>query len=114
VIRGQNKRERENAKTLIFTITIMAPITRRAAREKTPPNQRHVGEYNTIKKDRFFNAYDQEHGEKSIPTIAIKSSTTEPTVKRWLHDRRLNGHNAHRHTRKRLKVLGYKSQVIKE
>jgi hypothetical protein len=35
---GQNKRERENAKTLIFTITIIAPITRRAARKETPPN----------------------------------------------------------------------------
>lgn len=87
----------------------MAPITRRAAREKTPPNQRHVGEYNTIKKDRFFNAYDREHGEKSIPTIAIESGTTKSTVKRWLHDRRLNRRDAHRHTRKRLKVLSYKS-----
>jgi transposase len=92
----------------------MAPITRRAAREKTPPNQRHVGEYDTIEKDRFFNAYDREHGEKSIPTIAIESGTTESTAKRWLHDRRLNGRDAHRHTRKRSKVLGHKSRVTKE
>ena len=92
----------------------MAPITRRTAREKTPPNQRHVGEYDTIEKDRFFNAYDREHGGKSMPTIAIKSGTTESIVKRWLYDRRLNGRNAYRYTRKRLKVLGYKSQVIKE
>jgi len=106
---GQNKRDCENAKRLIFTITIMAPITRRAAREKTPPNQRHVGEYDTIKKDRFFNAHDREHGEKSIPMIAIESGTTESTAKRWLYDRRLNGRDAHRYMCKRLKVLGYKS-----
>ena len=62
-----------------------------------------------IKKDRFFNAYDREYGEKSIPIIAIKSSTTEPIVKRWLYDRRLNRRNVYRYTRKRLKILSYRS-----
>jgi hypothetical protein len=87
----------------------MAPITRRVVYEKTPPNQRHVGEYNTIKKKQFFNAYDQEYSKKSIPTIIIKSGTTESTAKRWLHNRYLNGRDAHRHTHKRSKVLSYKS-----
>jgi hypothetical protein len=92
----------------------MAPITRRAAREKTPPNQRHVGEYDMIEKGRFFNVYNREHGKKSIPTIAIKSGTTESIAKRWLYDRRLNGRDIHRYMYKRLKVLSYKSRVIKE
>jgi hypothetical protein len=71
---------------------------------------------NTIrsKKTGFFDAYDREHGKKSIPTIAIESGTTEPTAKRWLRDRRKNGREAHRHTRKRSKVLGHKSRVTKE
>jgi hypothetical protein len=92
----------------------MAPTTRRAARERTPPRQRHVGEYDTIEKDRFFDAYDREHGVKSILTIALESGTTEPIAKRWLRDRRENGREAHRHTRKRSKVLGHKSRVTKE
>jgi hypothetical protein len=108
----------ENAKTLYFynnnSIIIMAPITRRAAREKTPPNQRHVGEYDTIEKGRFFNVYDREHGKKSISMIVIKSGTTESIAKRWLYDRRLNGRDIHRYMCKRLKVLGYKSRVMKE
>ena len=87
----------------------MAPITRRAAREKTPPNQRHVGEYDTIEEDQFFNAYDREYGEKSIPMIAIESGTTKPTAKRWLYNRCLNGRDVHYYTRKRSKVLSYKS-----
>jgi hypothetical protein len=70
---------------------IMAPTTRRAACERTPPRERHVGEYDTIEKDRFFDAYDREHGVKSIPMIALESRTTEPTAKCWLRDRRENG-----------------------
>ena len=87
----------------------MAPIIWRAARKKTPPNQRHVSKYDTIEKNQFFNAYNREYSKKSIPTIAIKFGTTEPTIKRWLHNKYLNGHDVYYYTRKRLKVLSYKS-----
>jgi hypothetical protein len=62
-----------------------------------------------IEKYRFFNVYNREHSEKSIPIIAIKSGTTEPIAKRWLYNRYLNGHDVHRYTHKKLKVLSYKS-----
>jgi hypothetical protein len=92
----------------------MAPISRRIAREKTPPNQRHVGEYDTIEKGWFFNIYNQEHGKKSIPIIVIKSSTIKSIAKRWLYNRRLNRRDIYRYIYKRSKVLSYKSRVIKE
>ncbi|KAH7384803.1 hypothetical protein BKA64DRAFT_149709 [Cadophora sp. MPI-SDFR-AT-0126] len=84
----------------------MAPSTRFTKRPSTPEYQSHVGEYNTIEKTRFFNAYDREYPGKSIPVLALESGTSEPTAKRWLA--------AYRHTRKRSKILGKQSRVSKE
>jgi hypothetical protein len=92
----------------------MAPSTRRTARPRTPEYKSHSGEYTTIEKTRFFNAYDRDHPAKSIPQLALESGTSEPTAKRWLRDRVKNQDSAYRHTRQRSKVLGKQSRVTKE
>jgi len=62
----------------------MAPTTRRISRI-TPPLGPSAGiEADTIKKTKFFHAYDKEIKFKSLRAIARDEHTTEGTARRWL------------------------------
>ena len=91
----------------------MAPTTRRTSRITPPPGPSEGIEADTIKKTRFFQAYDKEHTSKSLRAIARDESTTERTARRWIKQRETIGSLAYRHTRKMSKKLGKPSKVTK-
>jgi transposase len=64
-------------------------------------------EADTVKKSRFFKAYDSQNGE-SLQTLATKYGITKRTACNWLNKRRIQGSTAYRRTRKLSKRLGRK------
>jgi DNA invertase Pin-like site-specific DNA recombinase len=62
----------------------MAPTTRRTSRITPPPASTKRLEADTVKKTRFYQAYDKEISFKSLRAIARDEKTTESTVRRWL------------------------------
>jgi predicted transcriptional regulator len=97
---------------LLSTLTI-APTTRRTSRITPPPASTERLEANTIKKSRFYTAYNKEISFKSLHTIARNKKTTESTVHRWLKQQENMGSLAYRTIRKILKKLGRHSKVTK-
>ena len=92
----------------------MAPITR-SKRPQTPPPQRLRGiQADTIKKSRFFQAWDERGSQETMHAICQAIGTTSPTGRRWLHERDQLGSKAYRRTRKLSHRLGRKSAVSDE
>jgi hypothetical protein len=58
----------------------MAPTTRRISRITPPPGPLEPNEADTVKKCRFYDAYDKDHNEKSLRQIAREKGTTEGTA----------------------------------
>ena len=91
----------------------MAPTTRRTSRITPPPASTERLEADTVKKSRFYTAYDKEISFKSLHAIACDEKTTESTARRWLKQRENMGSLAYRTTRKISKKLGRRSKVTK-
>jgi hypothetical protein len=96
----------------LSTLT-MAPTTRRTSRITPPPTSIERLEADTVKKTRFYSAYDKEISFKSLRQIARESNTTDPTARRWLKQRENIGSLAYRTSRKRSSKLGRRSKVTK-
>jgi hypothetical protein len=84
----------------------MAPTTRRTSRITPPPAFTKCLEANTVKKTRFYQAYNKEISFKSLRIIARNEKTTESIVCRWLKQRENMGSLAYRTTRKTSTKLG--------
>ncbi|KAE9366382.1 hypothetical protein N431DRAFT_438767, partial [Stipitochalara longipes BDJ] len=91
----------------------MAPTTRRTSRITPPPASTERLEADTVKKTRFYCAYDKEISFKSLRQIAREEETTESTARRWLKQRENIGFLAYRTTRKKSKKLGRRSKITK-
>ena len=100
------------AQGIILTL-IMAPSTRLTYRPRTPPSNLTPGEADTIKKSRFFNAYDAQNGDKSLLSIAKAQNIPYSTAHYWLRQRHQLGSPAYRHTRQLARRLGRPSRVTK-
>jgi hypothetical protein len=92
----------------------MGIITRSRARRTTPEAAFGRYEADTVKKSRFFNAYDRDVGTKSLTLIAEDAGTTQPTATRWLKEREEHGRDAYRSSRKKSKKLGRKPSLSKQ
>ena len=88
----------------------MAPSTRRTQRSTPPPSS---FEADTVKKTRFYDAWDCIHNEKSTRQIARDFQTSERIARRWLKEREHIGSLAYRSLRKRSTKLGRPSKVTK-
>ena len=84
----------------------MAPSTRSTARPSTPIRSSRPGEYDTIQKGRFYNAYDTRAESLSLRDIADANAPSLTTAHRWLQERAQLGSPALRRTRKLAKRLG--------
>jgi hypothetical protein len=84
----------------------MAPSMRSTIRPSTPIRSSRPGEYNTIEKGRFFNAYDTRDPRVSLRGIAATYAPSLTTAHRWLEERAQLGSPALRRTRKLAKQFG--------
>ena len=84
---------------------IMAP--------STPPGTPASYEYDTIRRTRFFNAFDSAKIGASVGSIARLPHVNIPpsTARRWLKQREKLGNEAFRRTRRRSSILGRRSMV---
>ena len=92
----------------------MPPITRSQARQTTPDRSIERCEYTTTKKMRFFQAYDERHGQESMRSIAASQQVTKTTASRWLHERDQFGSPVYRKTRRLSNKLYHPEKVTKE
>ena len=92
----------------------MAPSTRLTERPSTPTKRRAPIPADTLKKTKFFQAYDARIASETLESISSDFSIHHTTGTRWLRDRELYGSKAYRRTRKRSEILGRKSRVSKE
>lgn len=92
----------------------MPASTRSTARPSTPDNTEIIREADTIKKSRFYQAWDEREEGESQTAIAARIGTSQTTVSRWLKERTQIGSPAYRKTRRRLEQLGRRSKVTKE
>jgi transposase len=96
------------------TIFKMPPITR-SQRPQTPPERRSRGiQADTIKKTRFFEAFDKRDNAESLRSVSKAVDIPESTARRWLHERNQLGSKAYRRTRNLSDRLGRKSRVSDE
>ncbi len=92
----------------------MAPNTRRTSRHTPPRGTEEAVEADTVKKTRFFHAYDKEISFKSLRQIAREEQTDEGTARRWIKQRNNIGSLAYRHTRKMSNKLGRRLKITKK
>ncbi|KAL2044773.1 hypothetical protein N7G274_002548 [Stereocaulon virgatum] len=80
----------------------MAPSTRLTNRSTPLPDRYIVYEADTVKKTRFFDAFDARFKDGATPLRSICNDLQgiTPTAQRWLRQRNLIGQNAYRRTRK--------------
>lgn len=92
----------------------MPPSTRNKFRPSTPEYQPEPGESNTVKKTRFFEAYDGRVAGDSLRSISTRFGVSHSTGSRWLKSRKIIGSPAYRRLRNRSNKLGKRSQVSPE
>ena len=92
--------------TLHFQSSTMAPTKPSTKRPRTPDRTTERREHDTVKKSRFFEAYNTQHEEKSLYTICKSQKVAYTTAQRWLHQRVILGDLAHRRTRPLSEKLG--------
>ena len=92
----------------------MPPSTRSTYRETTPDARIIKTEFNTLKKTRFFDAYDNRETGASIRSIAKEQHIGATTARTWLSQRATLGSIAYRSSRKRSTKLGRPLKVSKE
>jgi hypothetical protein len=70
----------------------------------TPPRAIKRKEADTVKKSRFFEAYDSrtrsEGPIQSVESLAIEHGLCKSTAQKWLQKRRIQGSPAYRRSRK--------------
>ena len=91
----------------------MAPTTSFTSRITPPPGPFREHEADTMKKTRFYTAYDKEIRFKSVRQIAYDSKTPESTARRLLKQRENMGSLAYRTTRMKSHKLRRPSKVTK-
>ena len=89
----------------------MAPQTRANYRRGTPPTTLQAKEADTLKKTRFFNAFDAQTVDPKIRPVARATGIPYPTARRWLQQRLQLGSSAYRRTRQLSTRLGRPSTV---
>jgi hypothetical protein len=79
----------------------------------TPPQSPKFHEYDTIKRSRFFDAYDSKENDGSLSKLCKTLDFNLPpsTARTWLKKREILGDQARRRTRKISSRLGRKSKV---
>lgn len=78
----------------------MAVVTRQQMRACTPPDRKPSSEYDTIKRNRFYDAWDnRQHGE-SLRHVSGRVGLPPSTCSDWLRQRIELGRDAHRRTRR--------------
>jgi hypothetical protein len=79
----------------------------------TPPTSPKRGEFNTIQRARFFNAFDSKENDAGLARVCKTLDFHLPpsTARRWLKERDIQGSPALRRTRKQSFRLGRKSKV---
>jgi hypothetical protein len=79
----------------------------------TPLNSPKRQEYDTIRRARFFNAWDAKENHISVGQICRKLDFKLPpsTARRWIKERNIQGSPAIRRTRKQSSRLGRKPIV---
>jgi hypothetical protein len=92
----------------------MTPSTRPIVRYSTPPNKTQPHEADTVKKTKFFCAYDRKPDDESLRTFAAKQGISRTTAHSWLRQREELGFQAYRRTRPRSTHLGRPPKVSKE
>ena len=92
----------------------MAPSTRSKCRETPPPTNSRPGDYDTVQKLRFYNAYDARSAGDSLRLIAREYAPSVPTTYRWLKQRDQLGSPTYRRTRKLSARLGRRPAILKE
>ena len=92
----------------------MAPATRAIYRPRTPPTTTGPGEANTVKKTKFFDAWDARPKGESQRAFCNRTKYLRTTTQRWLDQRDQLGDIAYRHTRQLSNRLGRPSRVQKK
>ena len=92
----------------------MAPSTRLTERASTPIETSKSKEHNTIKKVRFFDAYDAKDPGESMVALATRCDIPRSTAIRWVQQRELDGLSTYRRKRKLSNRLGRPSKVSPE
>jgi hypothetical protein len=81
----------------------------------TPTRAIKRKEADTVKKSRFFEAYDSRtRGEDSLESLATKHGIAKRTAYKWLKKRQIQGSPAYRKTRKLSKRLGRQPKLIND
>ena len=81
----------------------------------TPNRANKRQEHDTVKKSRFFEAYDsQTRGEQSLQSLASQQGITKSTAHDWLRKRQIQGSPAYRRSRKFSKRLGRQPKLTDE
>jgi hypothetical protein len=92
----------------------MAISTRNTARLTTPISDLNGKEADTIRKSRFFEAYDRRGPNETISQIGHQFGLETPTSKKYLKARKDYGTAAYRRTRPRSTKLGRRPKVSDE
>jgi hypothetical protein len=92
----------------------MAPSTRPTSCKTPPPTSFKPGDYDTVTKVRFYNAYDDHCANQSRKSIVRQFAPSITTGLRWLRERQLHGDTALRRLCKRPTRLGRTSNISEE
>ena len=92
----------------------MAPTRTSTERPQTPRRKTARREHDTIKKSRFFEAWDNRDEDESLLSICKRKEIPHPTALYWLRQRTILGDIAQRRTRPLSNNLGRKETVPKE
>ena len=84
----------------------MPPITRPKNKRITPECSPKHREANTVKKTKFFDAWDEKSPSESKRAFFTHFQVAPHTGRRWLHERNLFGISAYRSARKNSENLG--------
>jgi transposase len=92
----------------------MAPSTRNTTRPSTPDSKTKACVPDSVKKTRFFQAYDRKGPGESCRSISKEFGINHTTGSRWLQERETFGSPAYRTKRKKSMKLGRRSKISKE
>jgi hypothetical protein len=78
----------------------------------TPNRALKHREADTVKKTRFFEAYDSQ--TRGIQSLAAEHNITKQTAYKWLKQRRIQGSPAYRRSRKLSERLGRQKKITND